>query len=66
MSAAVKDGRVWILMEARLCALFKTEKDYEILEKFPGQKLYGISYKPLFPYFQEVMWSNFVFNSPLR
>lgn len=41
-------------MEARLCMLFKKESEYEILEKFPGEKLKGLGYQPLFPYFAEV------------
>ncbi|GAA6107926.1 isoleucine--tRNA ligase, cytoplasmic [Tachysurus ichikawai] len=39
------------MMEARLSALFKSESEYTILEKFPGKTLKGKQYKPLFEYF---------------
>ncbi|XP_075881437.1 isoleucine--tRNA ligase, cytoplasmic isoform X2 [Nelusetta ayraudi] len=44
-------GKTYIMMEARLVALFKTESEYTILDKFPGKMLKGKKYKPLFPYF---------------
>ncbi|XP_040853139.1 isoleucine--tRNA ligase, cytoplasmic isoform X4 [Ochotona curzoniae] len=50
----VKDtarGKFLILMEARLSALYKSESDYETLERFPGSYLKGKKYKPLFDYF---------------
>jgi len=47
----VSSGRHYILMEARLGSVFKQESDYEVLDKFPGAKLKGKSYKPLFDYF---------------
>ncbi|GAB0099213.1 Isoleucyl-tRNA synthetase [Sergentomyia squamirostris] len=47
----VTTGRVIILMEARLEAVFKSAKSYEILETFPGKKLSGLKYQPLFDYF---------------
>jgi isoleucyl-tRNA synthetase len=43
-----------ILMESRLVALYKSEEEYEVLEKFPGSTLLGKSYDPLFPYFLKV------------
>ncbi|GFO21874.1 isoleucine--tRNA ligase, cytoplasmic [Plakobranchus ocellatus] len=52
----VKDlstSKVYILMELRLTALFKTEEEYTILEKFPGKQLEGKKYIPLFEYFIE-------------
>ncbi|XP_037626556.1 isoleucine--tRNA ligase, cytoplasmic [Sebastes umbrosus] len=52
----VKDNateKIYILMEARLGALFKSEGEYTILDKFPGKTLKGKKYKPLFPYFAE-------------
>ncbi|XP_059150471.1 isoleucine--tRNA ligase, cytoplasmic-like [Physella acuta] len=52
----VKDkstSHVYIMMEQRLGALFKTEEDYTILDKFPGKKLEGKRYIPLFDYFKE-------------
>ncbi|XP_072522622.1 isoleucine--tRNA ligase, cytoplasmic [Salminus brasiliensis] len=50
----VKDNstdKVYIMMEARLAALFKSESEYTILDKFPGKTLKGKGYKPLFEYF---------------
>ncbi|KAK1334692.1 hypothetical protein QTO34_005700 [Cnephaeus nilssonii] len=47
-------GKSFILMEARLPALYKLESDYEILERFPGSSLQGKRYRPLFDYF--VKW----------
>lgn len=41
----------YIMMEARLEALFKKADEYTVLEKFEGAKLAGQKYKPLFPYF---------------
>ncbi|XP_043933338.1 isoleucine--tRNA ligase, cytoplasmic isoform X1 [Protopterus annectens] len=46
-------GQVFILMEARLSALFKAESEYTILERFPGSALKGKKYKPLFNYFEK-------------
>ncbi|GAU93666.1 hypothetical protein RvY_05568 [Ramazzottius varieornatus] len=43
--------KTYILMEARLEALFKKPADYEILEKFLGETLKGLRYIPLFNYF---------------
>ncbi|XP_053378371.1 isoleucine--tRNA ligase, cytoplasmic-like [Mercenaria mercenaria] len=50
----VKDnntGKVYIMMEARLEALFKHPEEYTVLEKFPGKVLENKKYKPLFQYF---------------
>uniref|UniRef100_A0A8C0KP65 Isoleucine--tRNA ligase, cytoplasmic n=1 Tax=Canis lupus dingo TaxID=286419 RepID=A0A8C0KP65_CANLU len=47
----VTRGKLLILMEARLLALYKVETDYEILERFPGSYLKGKKYRPLFDYF---------------
>lgn len=52
----VKDcetNNVYILMEARLEALFKKPEEYTILERFKGATLKGKTYKPLFNYFQD-------------
>nr|XP_054751612.1 isoleucine--tRNA ligase, cytoplasmic-like [Lytechinus pictus] len=49
-----KDGKVYIMMEARLGALFKKEKEYEIMAKFKGNTLKGRKYQPLFPYFAQL------------
>ncbi|XP_033647297.1 isoleucine--tRNA ligase, cytoplasmic-like [Asterias rubens] len=49
-----KDDKVYIMMEARLPALFKGEDEYEILDKFKGSVLKGKGYKPIFNYFIEL------------
>ena len=49
----LKSGKVYVLMEARLEAVFPTG-DYEILVKFPGAKLEGKRYVPVFPYFNKL------------
>lgn len=52
----VKDlkDQTFILMEARLDIMFKKKEDYTILDTFPGEKLKGLKYIPLFPYFTQV------------
>nr|XP_056709456.1 isoleucine--tRNA ligase, cytoplasmic [Euleptes europaea] len=50
----VKDkntGKIFILMEARLVSLYKSENEYAVLDRFPGISLKGKKYKPLFEYF---------------
>ena len=47
-------GRIYIMMEKRLEALFKHEDEYEVLKRFQGKELEGKSYEPLFPYFAKV------------
>ncbi len=47
-------GRVYILLEERLGALFKSVEEYTPLDKMKGKQLCGRKYKPLFPYFQEL------------
>jgi len=49
-----KTEKVYIMMEARLKELFKKEEDYAILEKMKGIALKGLTYSPLFPYFQHM------------
>ncbi|XP_014814158.1 PREDICTED: isoleucine--tRNA ligase, cytoplasmic [Calidris pugnax] len=44
-------GKIYILMESRLIALYKSDSEYEILDRFPGIALKGKKYKPLFDYF---------------
>ena len=39
-------------MEARLGSVFKSEDDYEIVEKFKGKALENKGYTPLFDYFK--------------
>ncbi|CAK8675951.1 unnamed protein product [Clavelina lepadiformis] len=50
----VANGNTYILMEARLSALYKKEDEYVVLDKFLGETLFGRSYKPLFPYFAQM------------
>jgi len=50
----VKDNKteaVYIMMESRLCELWKKEEDRTIVDRMKGSQLKGLSYKPLFPYF---------------
>ncbi|XP_054164072.1 isoleucine--tRNA ligase, cytoplasmic-like [Oppia nitens] len=49
-----KTGAQYILMEARLEALYKKPQEYTVLEKFKGKTLEHKSYKPLFPYFEHL------------
>lgn len=49
----LSSGKTYILMELRLPALFKSEEEYTVLNKFPGKKLEGLKYLPLFDYFIE-------------
>ncbi|KAM6256644.1 isoleucine--tRNA ligase, cytoplasmic [Porphyrio hochstetteri] len=44
-------GKTYILMESRLIGLYKSDSEYEILDRFPGIALKGKKYKPLFEYF---------------
>ncbi|XP_020662256.2 isoleucine--tRNA ligase, cytoplasmic [Pogona vitticeps] len=46
-------GRIFILMEARLASLYKSDNEYTILDRFPGVTLKGKKYKPLFEYFMK-------------
>uniref|UniRef100_H2Z863 Isoleucine--tRNA ligase, cytoplasmic n=1 Tax=Ciona savignyi TaxID=51511 RepID=H2Z863_CIOSA len=53
----VKDkasGSIYILMEARLVALYKSDTEYEVIEKMQGTALFGLKYIPLFDYFDQV------------
>ncbi len=53
---AVRDaesGEVYVLAEARLSAYYKKETEYEILKKFKGSDLEGLTYEPLFNYFKD-------------
>lgn len=54
--------KIYIMMEARLSALFKTAEEYEILERFKGETLKGKTYLPLFPYFAHVIITFTIFN----
>lgn len=39
------------MMKERLCALFKTEEEYEIIKEQSGRELVGIKYVPMFDFF---------------
>ncbi|KAM6981115.1 isoleucine--tRNA ligase, cytoplasmic [Aplochiton taeniatus] len=47
----ISTGKTHIMMEARLGALFKSDQEYTVLDKFPGKVLKGKRYRPLFDYF---------------
>ena len=47
-------GQKFIIMEARLSALYKEETEYDVLDKFQGKTLAGKTYKPLFPYMEHM------------
>jgi len=56
--ADTKTGKVYILMEARLCQLYPKlgtpgykGGEFEVQASFPGSTLVGTQYTPLFPYF---------------
>jgi isoleucyl-tRNA synthetase len=50
----VKDGdEFFILGEERLSSYYKNEEDYEIVARYKGKELEGMSYVPLFDYFAE-------------
>lgn len=46
-------GKKYIIGKARLPNYFKDENSYEILEEMKGEKLIGLTYVPLFPYFAD-------------
>ncbi|XP_037070614.1 isoleucine--tRNA ligase, cytoplasmic-like [Pollicipes pollicipes] len=49
-----ESGKKYIMMEARLMSLFKSEEEYTVLKKMKGAELKGRAYKPLFPYFAKM------------
>ncbi len=48
----LKSGKDYILAEARLKAVFK-EEPVEVLERFSGENMKGMRYRPLFPFFAD-------------
>lgn len=44
-------GTCYVLQESRFPVIFKNVEDFEILEKFLGEKLKGTKYTPIFDYF---------------
>jgi isoleucyl-tRNA synthetase len=49
----VESGEIYVSAEARLGAYYKKEGEYEVLKKFQGLELSGLTYEPLFDYFSE-------------
>jgi len=55
----VQDGQErYIMAEARLSAYYKKPEEYQILWKKKGAELVGITYEPLFPYFESTRAQN--------
>ena len=44
---------VYIMAKARLSTIFKKPEQYEVVAEFTGDRLKGVSYEPIFPYFAE-------------
>lgn len=44
-------GTCYVLQESRFPVIFKNVQDFDVLEKFPGEKLRGLKYTPIFDYF---------------
>lgn len=60
--AQVRDnsnGKQYIMMQARLVALFKSPDEYQVVSVFKGETLRGKSYLPLFPYYSQVNFHKF-------
>lgn len=49
----VKSGKQYILAKSRLSSYYKSENEFEILSEFKGNTLNGLTYQPLFPYFEK-------------
>jgi len=53
---AVRDtdsGDIYLLAESRLSAYYKKEDEYEVLKKYKGADLDGLTYEPLFDFFAD-------------
>lgn len=51
----VKDGEeYYILAEGRLSSYYKNAEDCEVVEKYKGKELIGITYEPLLPFFADL------------
>lgn len=44
-------GTCYVLQESRFPVIFKNIEDFTIIDKFPGDKLKGVKYTPIFDYF---------------
>ncbi|MBD3344319.1 MAG: isoleucine--tRNA ligase [Chitinivibrionales bacterium] len=50
----IRDGEsLYILAKDRLGAYYKDESEYEIVEEFPGSRLSGVRYQPIFEFFTD-------------
>ncbi|CAH2230181.1 jg12526 [Pararge aegeria aegeria] len=47
-------GTCYVLQEDRFPTIFKNIEDFEVLDKFLGEKLKGLKYTPIFDYFVEL------------
>ena len=47
----VRNGNLYVVMEARLCEVYKSPDDYEIIDRQKGSAYKGQCYRPLFNYF---------------
>jgi isoleucyl-tRNA synthetase len=53
---AVRDAEskeIFLLAESRLSAYYKKPEQYELLKKYKGSELTGLTYEPLFDYFKD-------------
>ncbi|RNA39978.1 isoleucine--tRNA cytoplasmic [Brachionus plicatilis] len=50
-----EENQVYVLAEARLGEVFKSDQDYEILDKQKGSFFKGQKYRPLFSYFVDAV-----------
>ncbi len=48
-----ESGEIYVLAEARLAAYYKKEEQYEVLKKYKGTELAGLTYEPLFDFFTD-------------
>lgn len=48
----LSDSKRYILAKDRLCAYYKNQEEYEVLETFSGKDLEGVRYIPLFSHFE--------------
>ncbi|NQU40945.1 MAG: isoleucine--tRNA ligase [Lentisphaerae bacterium] len=49
----ISEGDIYVLAEARLDSIYKSETQYRILKRYGGSDLLGWSYEPLLPYFSD-------------
>ncbi|MEX1013424.1 MAG: isoleucine--tRNA ligase [Waddliaceae bacterium] len=48
-----KSGKLYILAASRLSEYYKSQDEYDVVEKLSGNDLIGMRYKPLFDYFSD-------------